>query len=107
MSPWSASGRSGRPSRPEDGALVRRHSRIRFDPEQQLEHTEDRYEVLRDDQVIAVESYSRSPATRWYTQEQVIALYRQAGFVDVRLFSGFTREPVQPHDDLFTAIGTR
>jgi SAM-dependent methyltransferase len=93
--------------RPEDGALVRRWSRSRYDLVAQLEHTEDRYEVRRDDTLIASELHARSPATRWYTQEQARALYHQAGLVNVHLLSRFSHQPASDEDTLFTILGTR
>ena len=93
--------------RPEDGAAVRRWSRARYEPAEQLEHTEDRYEVLRDGAVIAVEEHRRSPATRWYSQAQVRQLYAEAGFVGVQLFREWSDEPAAPDDTLFTAVATR
>ncbi len=38
----------GEAPRPEDGAVIRRWMRTRYDHDQQLEHEENRYEVLRD-----------------------------------------------------------
>ena len=74
----------GEKVRPEDGATVRRWSRAWYDLASQLEHTEDRYEVTRNSEVIALEHHRRSPATRWYTREQVVELYHQAGFTGVQ-----------------------
>ena len=53
--------------RPEDGAVVRRRSRAWYDVERQIEHSEDRYEVLVNGVLVASEHHRRSPATRWYT----------------------------------------
>jgi len=93
--------------RPEDGALMRRRSRVRYDPVEQLEHTEDIYEVVRDGTVVASEHHRRSPAVRWYTQTQASTLYREAGFVDVTLYREFALEPAGPDDAVFTIIGRR
>ena len=93
--------------RPEDGALMRRRSRVRYDPVEQLEHTEDIYEVVRDGTVVASEHHRRSPAVRWYTQTQASTLYREAGFVDVALYREFAFEPAGPDDAVFTIIGRR
>lgn len=93
--------------RPSDGAVVKRWSRSRFDLEQQLEHTQDRYEVTVNGEVIATEEHQRSPATRWYTQPQVIDLYKAAGFSAVRLLHEFTTEPASENSRLFTAIGSK
>ena len=94
-------------SRPEDGALVRRWSRSRIDLVNQLEHTEDRYDVIVNGEVVASESLSRSPATRIYTQEQVVKLYEAAGFTNIRVFSEFSAKPATATDTGFTTLGTR
>jgi ubiquinone/menaquinone biosynthesis C-methylase UbiE len=93
--------------RPEDGAVVRRWSRARYDVANRLEHTEDRYEIIRDGAVVAAEHHRRSPATRGYTQDEVVRLYREAGFSDLRLYREFSREPASADDRLFTAVGTK
>ncbi len=54
---------TGEKIRPSDGATVKRWSRNWYDPETQLEHTEDRYEVIRDGVTISNEYHVRSPAT--------------------------------------------
>lgn len=100
----------GRPRervRPEDGLTVRRTSRSTYDLLKKLEHTEDRYELIRDGEVILTENHSRSPATRWYSQEEAVALYREAGFDDITLYKGFTWEPATTDDDLFTILGRK
>ena len=88
-------------TRPEDGLLVRRWSRSRYDPTTQLEHTADRYELLEGGRVVQSELHERSPATRSYTQEGIRQLVAAAGFPEVRLVSGFSDEPVKPEDTLF------
>lgn len=93
--------------RPEDGATVRRYARVRYDPAEQFEHTEDRYEITLNDRVIASESHARSPATRWYSQSQAARLYRDAGFAQIEILSGFQRTPATEADTLFTIVGTR
>jgi hypothetical protein len=86
---------------------VRRHSRSTYDLDAKLEHTEDRYEVVKDGEVVYTEEYKRSPATRWYSQEETVALYEEAGLADIRLTSGFTFEPAKPDDNLVCAFGIR
>lgn len=93
--------------RPSDGALIRRWSRSTYDRANQLESTEDRYEVVVNGEVVASEHHQRSPATRWYTQAQAIALYEAAGFHNIRLLKEFTQEPAGPADTLFNIIGIR
>lgn len=93
--------------RPGDGATVRRRTRARFSPENQLWHSEDRYEVALGDAVIASEDHQRSPAGRWYTQAQAEQLYRDAGFQDIRLLRGFTPSPASAEDRLFCVLGVK
>jgi hypothetical protein len=89
----------------KDGSFVQRWTRVRYDSEAQLEHTEDRYEVLVDGAVVETEEFSRSPATRWYTQEPSRALYQEAGFADVRLTAGCSQGVAPADDKTWTAIG--
>jgi SAM-dependent methyltransferase len=91
--------------RPEDGATVRRWQHSRFDPDTGMEHTKDRYEIVRDGVVFASEQHQRSPATRSYTQSQAVALYRGTGFEHVQVFHEFTFEPVKPDDRTFCVLG--
>ena len=99
-------GRRGAVTRP-DGLEVRRWSRSRYDAATELEHTADRYELLRDGEVVRTELHERSPATRSYSQVLIAALVRAAGFAEVRLVSGFTDEPVRPDDTLFCVVARR
>ena len=94
-------------TRPEDGAVFRRWSRADYDPAHQWEHTEDRYEMIVDGQVVAEEHHRRSPATRWYTQGEAVQLYQDAGLTDIRVLKEFTHDPADATDTLFTVIGTR
>ncbi|MEX0787355.1 MAG: class I SAM-dependent methyltransferase [Anaerolineales bacterium] len=96
---------TGEKVRAEDGAVVRRWSRARYEPEARLEHTEDRYEVQREGSTVAREDHMRSPATRWYTQEEGLLLYREAGFREVKAYREFHLEPAQPEDMIFTLLG--
>lgn len=93
--------------RPGDGAVVRSWTREWHEPEQQLWHSEQRFEVALDGAVIETEHQRRSPEGRWYTQEQAIELLTAAGLVDVELFREFTTEPARPDDRLFCAMGVR
>jgi SAM-dependent methyltransferase len=93
--------------RPEDGAVVRRWGRARYEPDLTLEHTEDRYEVVRDGEVVATETHQRSPATRWYTHAEVRDLYAAAGFVGVQLFREWSATPAAADDDLIVAVGMK
>ena len=91
--------------RPEDGATIRRWSFVRFDPDTDLEHSIDRYEIIRDGQVIASEEHRQSPATRSYTQEQAIDFIRKQVSKIFRYLREFTFEPAKPEDMTFSVLG--
>ncbi len=98
--------------RPEDGLLIRRWARATYDLAHQLEHTEDRYEVIREGEIIESEHHSRSPAGCWYTPAQAIKLYEDAGFTAMRILKEFTQEPTSPDDlvakdTVFSVLGQR
>ena len=90
-----------------DGALVRRWARGRFDLTQQLLHTEDRYELIVDGEVLQTEQHQHSPAERWYTQQQSLDCYHEAAFVNLRVYHEFTAEPATPGDRIWTIAGQR
>ncbi len=93
--------------RPEDGATVHHWTREWREPEHQLWHAESRFEVERDGNVLATEYQSRSAEGRWYTQDQVVQLFREVGVSDVLLLHEFTHEPARSDDRLFTAVGVK
>lgn len=97
----------GEIERPADGVWIHRWSRARYDLKNQLEHTETRYEVFRDGQLITSEYHVRSPATRWYSQAQALDLYRAAGFVELQVFSEFSRKPAKADDQTYSVIGMK
>lgn len=90
---------------PETGATLRRMARSRYDPASQCEDTEDLYQVIVGDQVVAEEQHRRSPATRSYTQAQARLLFESAGLVDVHVYHEFTWEPAAPEDEIFVLVG--
>ncbi len=94
-------------TREEDGAVVRRWSRGQYDPETQLQSDECRYDVILHGRTIKQEHHRSYPATRSYTQEQAIALYADAGLVNIRVWKNFTTEAATEDDKLFTVIGVR
>ena len=91
-------------ARPEDGAIIRRVSRSRFDPENELEHTQDFYQIVKDGAVVAEEHHQRSPATRSYTQEQIVKIFEDVEFRNIRVCHEFTHELAQPEDRLVTVL---
>ncbi len=98
---------NGEAIRPGDGALVRRWSFTRYDPQTQLEHNEDRYEVFKDGIKVGEEYHVRSPATREYTFEQAVAMYVEAAFTDIQVYNGFTFDEYSKKGDLFTISGKK
>lgn len=91
----------------EDDASVRLWSWSRYEPEIRLEHTQDRYEVLRDGVVVESELHSQSPATTWYTQDEAVTLFRQSGFDDIQVYKEWSDEPAGPGDTLFSVVGVK
>jgi len=104
---WSEWFNMAEAPRGEDGAVIRRWIRARFDHDQQLEHEENRYQLLRDGAVLHEELHQRSPAVRWYAQDQALKGFEQAGFGDLTLTSADTFDPASPDDTLFKITGVR
>jgi SAM-dependent methyltransferase len=102
--PWEQNGEA---VRPEDGSTIRRWTRSTFDVAERLEGTEDRYELLRNGAVVATELHGRSPATRWYTQQQALHLYEEAGFTHIQIFKGFSQEAASAEETVFSIVGMR
>jgi SAM-dependent methyltransferase len=93
--------------RAEDAAVIRRWIRARFDHDQQLEHEENRYQLLRDGVVVEEELHQRSPAVRWYSQEQALAGFEQAGFTQIAITAADSFDPASAGDPLFKITGVR
>ena len=90
-----------------DGSLIRLAYRGWFDPATGLEHTEDRYERLIEEEVVEEERIVRSPATRQYDREAIQGAHDVAGFVELRWLSGFTHADPQPDDRVVTTLARR
>jgi hypothetical protein len=73
----------------------------------QVESTEDEYEMVQHGRGVAAEAHARSPATRWYTQGQALALVQEVGVTHARLTWEFTLEPAKPDDSLFCVLANR
>jgi ubiquinone/menaquinone biosynthesis C-methylase UbiE len=93
--------------RPEDGALVRSWVREWREPAKQWWHTEQRFEVEVNGEVVAREEQRRSPEGRWYTQPEAIQLYRGAGFTDIHALKGFANEPADADARQFCLVGVK
>lgn len=94
-------------TRPGDGALVRHWAHAWYEPGDQTQHTEDRYEVLRDGELVESEDHKRSPALRWYTQGQAAQLYQNAGFASVQIYRGFEGVLASAADTVFSILGVK
>ncbi|HEX4198322.1 MAG TPA: class I SAM-dependent methyltransferase [Caulobacteraceae bacterium] len=91
----------------DDGATVRRFIRTMYDHDQQVEHEENRYQILREGEVVDEEFHSRCPCVRWYSQEQALGLFARAGFTDIRMTAQESDRPASPDDNSFKIRGTR
>lgn len=91
----------------ENGSRVRKTLRAIYDPVSQIESTDELFEVFLDGALLRSERHRRERATRGYTPDQVAVLLERAGFVDLEWYSGFTRHPAQPGDDLYTVVARR
>lgn len=93
--------------RPQDGAIVRRTGWSRYNVETRTEDTRDTWEIIKDGKVIETEVHEQAPATLSYTQAEAVALFEQAGFKNIQVYSEFTFDPVKPDDTLFSVTGTK
>lgn len=91
----------------EDGITVRRWERATFDKASQLQHTENKYELVKDDEVIYTELHRRSPATRNYSLAEIKSLFEEAGYTDVKAVLGSSQEPTSDSDGSFYISGRR
>jgi hypothetical protein len=62
---------------------------------------EDRYQMIRDGQMVAEEVHRRSPAVRSYTQSQARAVFERAGFNPIELWGADMFDPVKADDTGF------
>lgn len=88
-----------------DGAVVRSWTRERRDPDEQLWHTEQKFEVEHDGAIEESQHQRRSPEGRWYSQIQATDLFRSARLTNVRTLHDFTVEPARPDSKVFCVIG--
>lgn len=93
--------------READGVTFRRVTQSRYDPTSHYEHTDDVYQMIVDEKVVAEERFRRSPATRSYDHTEVKALFERAGFADIQLYSQFTFEPAKHDDTVFTVLAQK
>jgi SAM-dependent methyltransferase len=98
----------GQAARPEDGALIRRWWRMRFDPQRQMHALEEeRFEILVNGQVTVTEYYHRPDAFRWYTPAQAMALFTWAAFQNIHPLAGDSFKPAAENDRAFYVLGQK
>ena len=93
--------------RPSDGATIRKWFRCWYDTGKRLQHTEDRYEVILNGDIIQTESYLASPFLTWYSLKQALDLLQAAGFDPVRAHSDFTFNPATAEETSYIVLGNR
>lgn len=93
--------------RPSDGAVVRRWFRCSYDVPNRLQNTEDRYEIIRDGEVVTSQTFVSSPALTWYAPSEVTMMLTTAGFVDVRACVDFSDTPATDADTNFVVLGKK
>jgi hypothetical protein len=94
-------------TRPEDGAIVRSWVREWREPTRQWWHTEQRFEVEVDGEIVEREEQRRSPEGRWYSQQEAMKLYDDVGFLGIQLFREFELTPAAADDRQFSALGVK
>ena len=93
--------------RSEDGKVIRRQERSMYDPATQLRHTENRYELLENGQVLYAEEHRRSPELRNYTLAQIRQMLAKARFTEIEAVSEYSSDPATEDDGYFCIMGKR
>jgi signal transduction histidine kinase/SAM-dependent methyltransferase len=97
----------GEAVRPQDGALVRRWFRCKYDMPNRLQDTEDRFEIIKDGEVIETELITAAPYLTWYAVPEALRLLEAAGFVNVHAHSDFKFEPAADDETSYIVLGQR
>lgn len=93
--------------RPADGVTIRRWFRCSYDLPNRLQNTEDRYEIIRDGQIIDSQSFTGQPYLTWYTVGEAIDLLVEAGYLDVGAHADFRFEPAAEEESSYIVFGKR
>ncbi|HLC03641.1 MAG TPA: hypothetical protein VJK02_11435 [Anaerolineales bacterium] len=94
-------------TRPPDGATLRRWFRRTYDVSNQLQHTQDRYEIIRDEEMLETEFHEAAPYLTWHLVSEALALVENAGFVDLSAKSDLTPEPATDVDTSYVVLGIK
>ena len=92
---------------PEDGAILRNWIRGHWDKRTQLQHTENRYEVELQGEIVKSETIKHSPALRWYTQSQAKILFESVGFKLSQIYKGHSFELASETDTNFVILAQK
>ncbi|MEJ2710852.1 MAG: class I SAM-dependent methyltransferase [Anaerolineales bacterium] len=90
-----------------DGKGIRRWERAMYDSSTQLRHTESRYELVENGEVVFTEMHRRSPELRNYSLSQLTVLLEESGYAGVYAVSGFSKEPASEDDEVFCILGKK
>ena len=82
----------------EDGKTLKRWERSMYDTKTQLRHTENRYELIENGEIVYTENHSRSPELRNYTLGQITGLLEKVGFSEIHALSGVSNKPATDDD---------
>lgn len=89
----------------EDGKGIRRWERAMYDAGTQLRHTESRYELVENGEIVYMEMHRRSPELRNYSLGQLKTLMEELGYGNVHALSGFSKKPASEEDEVFCILG--
>ena len=65
------------------------------------------FAVLGGAAIVSAGSAHAASTNGWYTQEQAIQLFKEAGFGEIQLFSGFSHNPAIADDRLVCVVAIR
>lgn len=91
----------------EDGKMLRRWERSAYDSSTHLRHTENRYEIIKNDVIVYEEVHKRSPELRNYSIHDLSDMLESTGFENVHAVSEFTTDPATDSDGSFCIFGTK
>ena len=78
-----------------------------YDLETQLRHTENRYELREDGQVVYTEEHRRSPELRNYTLAQIRQMLAKVRFTEIEAVSEYSGDPATEDDGYFCIMAKR
>ena len=91
----------------EGNKSIRKWERAMYDPSTHLRHTETRYEILENGELVFTELHQRSPELRNYSVGQLEKLVEASGFSRIKSLSGFTKNPASEDDEVFCVVAEK